>query len=175
MLAAMAQNMEDLREQNEQTSEILTTLGTMGIPSLNESLEVMACHAASHITNPYIRSGFQRAMMAAFKDVEDQCQRDQQTREDSATNVLAIGVGSQPLRRSWHLLESESSKTVNTFFGDVTVQARNYQNMVDKGDGSLHPVENTAENRIRFIFRPAAWIMRLGLAYELRLAVLKSS
>jgi hypothetical protein len=70
------------------------------------------------------------------------------------------------------VLKNEKSRTSNCFFGDITVQSQTSQTTFDKGDGRK---EEEIDDQVRIIFRPATWLMRLGLAYELHLAFFQSS
>jgi hypothetical protein len=60
ILVPIIQNMDTLREQNKQTSEILTTFGTASTGSPDEALEKLLDNAASHIANPCMRSGLRK-------------------------------------------------------------------------------------------------------------------
>ena len=147
MFMAISQNIDTLRENNIQTSEIPTPLPTTSEISPDQALEKVLDQAASHITNPYMRSGFKRALESAIRQTQDEFGRDRGCHS---------GSRKPPTRQSLDLTTS-SSNTTKTLFGDITIQVNEYATSILTDQG-FEDLEHLAQSSIRVIFRPAAWL-----------------
>lgn len=163
MLVGISQDIRTLRENNIQTSEIYTTLATTSELSPDQALEKVLDQAASHITNPYMRSGFKRALELAIKQTQDGFGQDRGCHFKLKKSTT----------RQWFNLISRSSNTTKTLFGDITIQANEYATRIFTAQG-YEELQHLAQNSIRVIFRPATWLVRFGLAYELQLGLIRS-
>jgi hypothetical protein len=172
MLLAVTQDMEVLRGQNIQTAQILGNFRTQDTSAPCKCLKEITAQAASHVANPYFRSGFEKAIEIAITEARKEIERGQKHQSSSQSPFLSIATSSRSVPRRWHRLKNETSRTSNCFFGDVTVQSSMSQTIFDKGGGRE---EDEIDYKVRVIFRPATWLMRLGLAYEMHLALFRSS
>lgn len=164
MLMAISQNMVNLRENNIQVSEISTPLPTTSEISPDQALERVLDQAASRITSLYMRSGFKRALEITIRQAQDEFGREQRCHSEPRKTTT---------RQRLDVI-SRSSNTTKTFFGDITIQASEYATRILTVQG-YEDLEHPAQSSIRVIFRPAAWLLRFRLAYELRLGLIRSS
>ncbi|CZR52451.1 uncharacterized protein PAC_02328 [Phialocephala subalpina] len=181
MLVAISQNMDTLREQNKQTSEIISTLGNTTTALPDGALEELLERAASHIGNPYMRAGFKKALEVTIRQAQDGIERAQDgikqvqiLRRDTETRDMSLASRSKLVPRQWRVLTTNCSQTMKSLFGDLTIQTTTFETIVDRGEGREHN-DHLAQSRTRIIFRPAAWLVRFGLAYEFQLGLARSS
>lgn len=165
--------MDTLREQNKQTSEILTTLGTTSKASPDEALEILLDHAASHIANLYMRSGFKKALDITIRQAQEGFEQGQILRRDAGARDISLAPRLKLVNRQWHLLTTNSSRTAKSLFGDITIQTNTYETTIERDKGYDH-IAHVAQYKTRIIFRPAAWLVRFGLAYEFQLGLFGS-
>jgi len=174
MLVAISQNMDTLREQNKQTSEILTTFRTASTGSPDEALAKLLDNAASHIANPYMRSVFKKALEITIRRAQESFEQGQILRRDAEARDISFSPRLKLANRQWRLLTTNSSRTAKSLFGDIAIQTNTYKTTIERENGHEH-MNHVAQNEIRIIFRPAAWLVRFGLAYELQLGLLRVS
>ncbi|KAE8446656.1 hypothetical protein EG329_011699 [Mollisiaceae sp. DMI_Dod_QoI] len=172
VLAAFSQNMDTLREQNKQTSEILTTLEATSKASPDEAIKKLLDHAASHIANPIMRSGFKKALGTTIRQAQEGPTKGQVLGHDARARDVLSAPPLEMANRQWHLLAPNSSRTTKTLFGNVTVQT-NTREKIEKDKRCRH-IRHVTKHKTRIIFRPAAWLVRFGLAYEFQLELFGS-
>jgi hypothetical protein len=170
ILFAINRNIDTLCEQNKQTSEILTTLGTTDSLSPDEAFEKLLDNAASHIANPCLRSGFKRALEITIKQAQNGFEQSHKLQSDSDPKDIPLTLYTRVGKRQWHLLTKPCSRTAKSLFGAIRVHTITYEITTEKDK----QYDRVAQNKTRIIFRPAAWLVRFGLAYELQLELLGS-
>lgn len=170
MLLALSQKMDMLRDQNKQTAKILTNIGIMSqlqVPP-DEALEKLLDHATSHIANPYIRSGFKKALEITIRQGQEGCEQVQILRQDAgaADKSLAPCLKLVNRSRQWRVLTTRSPRTTKSLFGDITIQTNTYET-TPKSEKDCEHISLDTQYKLRIFFRPATWLVRFGLAYEL--------
>ena len=117
--------MEAIRENNTQNSYILATLGKTAT-SPCESLAQFADRAASNVANPYLRSGFKKAMKIAIKEAQEDFEGGSEIQDLFQRSFLSIVPRCRPIRRRSRMLTDERSRTSESFFGDITIQSSKF-------------------------------------------------
>lgn len=165
--------MNTLRERNTQTAEILATFGATSTGPPDEPLEKLLDQAASHITNPYMRSGFKKALEMIISTAQQGLDEGQILRRDAEARDIYFTPRLKLTYRQWLILTTSSSRTMRSLFGDIRIHTNTFETVTERESGGKQS-NNVTQNVIRIIFRPAAWLVRFGLAYELQLGLFGS-
>jgi hypothetical protein len=147
MLVAISQNMDTLREQNKQNSEILTAFGTASTGSPDEALEKLLDNAASHIANPYMRSGFKKALEITIRQAQESFEQGQILRRDAEARDISFSPRLKLANRQWPLLTTNSSRTAKSLFGDITIQTKTYKTTIERENGHGMRMRRTRKKR----------------------------
>lgn len=180
-MAIISKQMTDLQAEYSQVSQAQLTRSN--IEEFDKILGLEIGRMASEITSPILRAGFQRSVDVALHRFQSDSMLVKTRTALQIPNLERVGF--KPMRTPvYHQnaagrgsiktpIRSEEVVTTSTnLFGTVTF--RQIAWALRKRHDTLSDEDET-ESEFSFIFRPSPWLVYVGLSYELRLCLLKSS